>query len=121
LLGLGAVGVVVGVLCEMGCWVKVICLPGLKTARHSSGVRWSGYDVMVFLEDGAEVPNRALKKGIVMDFRGMVFLSRGVVARKIGGRIGLEKVSRIRKNRERMEGELWVREGAEKLGFICSG
>lgn len=41
-------------------------VPGLRTARHSSGVRWSGYDdVMVFLEDvEAEVPKRALMKGI---------------------------------------------------------
>ena len=83
----------------------IIYLPGLKTARHSSGVRWSGYDVMVFLEAGAEVPNRALKKGMVIDLRGAVLLGRGV-ARKIGGRIGLEKANKIRKNRERMEGEL---------------
>jgi hypothetical protein len=76
---------------------------------------------MVFLEDGAEVPNRALKKGMVIDFRGAVFLGRGVVARKMGDRIGLEKVSKIRKNRERMEGELVGETSAEKLGFICSG
>lgn len=80
-------------------------LPGLKTARHSSGVRWSGYDVMVFWGDEVEVPNRALKSGMVIDFRGALFLGRGV-ARKMGGRIGLENVSKIRKNRERMEGEL---------------
>jgi len=60
---------------------------------------------MVFWGDGVEVPNRALKKGMVIDFRGAVFLGRGGV-RKMGGRIGLEKVIKIRKNRERMEGEL---------------
>jgi hypothetical protein len=86
--------------------VKVIYLPGLKTARHSSGVRWSGYDVMVFLEDGADVPKRALRKGMFIDFRGgAVFLSRGA-ARKGVGRVRFERVSKIRKNRERMEGEL---------------
>jgi hypothetical protein len=50
-------------------------LPGLRTARHSSGVRSSGYDVMVFLLL-ALVPNKAPKKGIVgMDLRGGVLFS----------------------------------------------
>lgn len=35
----------------------------LSTARHSSGVRSSGYDV-ILLADEAEDPNKALRKGI---------------------------------------------------------
>jgi hypothetical protein len=48
-------------------WLYVVSrvyVPGLRTARHSSGVRSSGYDVMVFLVLDVEVPKRALRSGM---------------------------------------------------------
>jgi len=58
---------------------------------------------MVFLVLDEAVPNRALRKGIVIDFRGGLFVSRGA-ARNVAGLARCEKVVKMRKNRERMKG-----------------
>jgi hypothetical protein len=101
-------------------------VPGLRTARHSSGVRWSGYDVMVFLVlllAVDEVPKRALRNGKVMDFRGVVLalVGRGATVRKVAGRVRLERVSRMRKSRACMKVSWGEMNGAVMLEFICLG
>ena len=49
-------------------------LPLLRTARHSSDVLSSGYDMLLLAEE-ADEPKRALRKGIVgMEARRMVGL-----------------------------------------------
>ena len=70
----------------------------MRTARHSSGLRWSGYDVILL--DEAEEPNKAPRKGIDgMDFTVGV-ARRG--ARKVRGCVKFERVCRMRKSLERM-------------------
>lgn len=91
-------------------------LPGLRTARHSSGVRSSGYDVMLFLalaED--EDAKSALKKGMVIDVRAGLWGDGRGVAQNVDGLslVGIERLKRRRKKRERMRAK-WGLRCAEK-------
>lgn len=75
----------------------------LRTARHSSGDRWSGYDVMVLvlaLLEEAEEPNSALRN----DMDCSLVAGRGGV-RKVLGRVGFARVRKRRKRVNRMKNE----------------